>query len=374
MKHSVSVIGITAALALTGPMRYAAVSTQERVTKAQQALAPTGGSGLTAVHGLKVGHYTMTGRPTGCTVVLIEGEGAVGGVSQRGGAPATLETDLLNPLNMVDRVNGIVLSGGSAFGLESANGVMRYLEERNIGYKVRTGVVPIVPAASLIDLGFGGDPKIRPNAECGYKAAEAAATGPVGEGNVGAGAGATIGKMVVGRSMKAGIGSAAIALPDGLVVGAVVAVNAVGDIIDPSSGQTVAGMRTEDGKALADVRKLLRTGALMRPASAPRPGEATTIGVVATNARFSKADVARIALMADDGLARAIVPSHTTGDGDTVFALATGRWTGDVSVTIVGALAAEAMAEAIVRAATQAQSSNGIPSARELGTVPARLK
>jgi L-aminopeptidase/D-esterase-like protein len=350
------------------------MSTQERAANAQPALAPTGGSGLTAVHGLRVGHYTMPGRPTGCTVVLVEGEGAVGGVSQRGGAPATRELDLLNPLNMVDRVNGIVLSGGSAFGLESANGVMRYLEERNIGYKVRTGVVPIVPAASLIDLSFGGDPKIRPNAECGYKAAEAAATGPVGEGNVGAGAGATIGKMVMGRSMKAGIGSAAIALPDGLVVGAVVAVNAVGDVIDPSSGQTVAGLRTEDGKALADVRKLLRTGALMRSASAPRPGEATTIGVVATNARFSKADVTRMALMADDGLARAIVPSHTTGDGDTVFALATGRWTGDVSVTIVGALAAEAIAEAIVRAATQAHSSNGIPSARELGTVPARLK
>jgi L-aminopeptidase/D-esterase-like protein len=235
-------------------------------------------------------------------------------------------------------------------------------------------VVPIVPAASLIDLSFGGDAKIRPNAECGYKAADAAASGPVVEGNVGAGAGATIGKMALGRSMKAGIGSAALSLPGGLVVGAVVAVNAVGDVIDPSTGQTVAGIRTDDGKALADVRKLLRTGALMRSTTGPRPGEATTIGVVATNARFSKADVARIALMADDGLARAIVPSHTTGDGDTVFALATGRWTGDVSVTIVGALAAEALAEAIVRAATQAQSSGGIPSARELGTVPARLK
>ncbi len=350
------------------------MSTQEHAPNTQQALAPTGGSGLTAVHGLKVGHNTMTGRPTGCTVVLVEGEGAVGGVSQRGGAPATRELDLLDPLNMVDRVNAVVLSGGSAFGLESANGVMRYLEERNIGYKVRTGVVPIVPAASLIDLSFGGDPKIRPNAECGYKAADAATSGPVAEGNVGAGAGATIGKMAMGRSMKAGIGSAAISLPGGLVVGAVVAVNAVGDVIDPSTGQTVAGIRTDDGKALADVRKLLRTGALMRSTTGPRPGEATTIGVVATNARFSKADVARIALMADDGLARAIVPSHTTGDGDTVFALATGRWTGDVSVTIVGALAAEALAEAIVRAATQAQSSGGIPSARELGTVPARLK
>ena len=374
MKHSVGVLGIAAVLALAFPRGHSDMSTQEHAPNTQQALAPTGGSGLTAVHGLKVGHHTMTGRPTGCTVVLVEGEGAVGGVSQRGGAPATRELDLLDPLNLVDRVNAVVLSGGSAFGLESANGVMRYLEERNIGYKVRTGVVPIVPAASLIDLSFGGDPKIRPNAECGYKAADAATSGPVAEGNVGAGAGATIGKMAMGRSMKAGIGSAAISLPGGLVVGAVVAVNAVGDVIDPSTGQTVAGIRTDDGKALADVRKLLRTGALMRSTTGPRPGEATTIGVVATNARFSKADVARIALMADDGLARAIVPSHTTGDGDTVFALATGRWTGDVSVTIVGALAAEALAEAIVRAATQAQSSGGIPSARELGTVPARLK
>jgi L-aminopeptidase/D-esterase-like protein len=347
--------------------------TEPHAPASQEGRAPTGGKGLTEVHGLKVGHFTMPGRPTGCTVVLIEGEGAVGGVSQRGGAPATRELDLLNPLNMVDRVNAIVLSGGSAFGLESATGVVRYLEERGVGYKVRTGVVPIVPAASLIDLGFGGDPKVRPNAECGYKAAEAAATGAVAEGNVGAGAGATVGKMVMGRSMKAGVGSAAISLPNGLVVGAIAAVNAVGDVIDPTSGQTIAGVRTEDGKALADVRKLLRTGALLR-STTPRPGEATTIGVVATNARFSKADVARIALMADDGFARAIVPSHTTGDGDTVFALATGRWSGEVSVTIVGALAAEAMAEAIARAAAQAESSHGVPSARELGTVPARLK
>ena len=374
MKLGIAAIGIAIALTSASPNGDATVEMEPRVAGSQQTLAPTGGTGLTEVHGLKVGHYTMPGRPTGCTVVLVEGAGAVGGVSQRGGAPATRELDLLNPLNMVDRVNAIVLSGGSAFGLESATGVVRYLEERGIGYKVRTGVVPIVPAASLIDLSFGGDPKIRPNADCGYKAAEAAATGPVTEGNVGAGAGATVGKMAMGRSMKAGIGSAAIALPNGLVIGAIAAVNAVGDVIDPSSGQTVAGIRTEDGKALADVRKLLRTDALMRSTSTPRPGEATTIGVVATNARFSKADVSRIALMADDGFARAIVPSHTTGDGDTVFALATGRWTGEVSVTIVGALAAEAMAEAIVRAAAQAQSSHGVPSARELGTVPARLK
>ena len=375
MKYSLSAVGIAAGMAVALALVTAVETSQARALQTgPTTLTPTGGKGLTEVHGLKVGHHTMAGRPTGCTVILVDGEGAVGGVSQRGGAPATRELDLLDPLNMVDRVNAIVLSGGSAFGLESANGVMRYLEERDVGYKVRTGVVPIVPAASLIDLSFGGDPKIRPNAECGYKAAEGAATGPVAEGNIGAGAGATVGKMTMGRSMKAGIGSAAIVLPNGLVVGAVVAVNAVGDIIDPSSGATIAGVRTEDGKALADVRKLLRTGELMRPAAAPRPGEATTIGVVATNARFSKSEVSRIALMADDGFARAIVPSHTTGDGDTVFALATGRWPGEASVTIVGALAAEAMAEAIVRAAALAQSSSGVPAARELGTVPARLK
>jgi L-aminopeptidase/D-esterase-like protein len=373
MKLEIAGIGIAIALTSALPKGDATVAMEPRVVSSHQPLSPTGGTGLTEVHGLKVGHYTMPGRPTGCTVVLVDGEGAVGGVSQRGGAPATRDLDLLNPLNMVDRVNAIVLSGGSAFGLESANGVVRYLEERGIGFKVRTGVVPIVPAASLIDLNFGGDPKVRPNAECGYKAAEAAATSAVAEGNVGAGAGATVGKMVMGRSMKAGIGSAAITLPNGLVVGAIAAVNAVGDVIDPASGQTIAGVRTEDGKALADVRKLLRTGALLRSAT-PRPGEATTIGVVATNARFAKADVSRIALMADDGLARAIVPSHTTGDGDTVFALATGRWSGEANVSIVGALAAEVMAEAIVRAATLAQSSSGVPSARELGTVPARLK
>jgi L-aminopeptidase/D-esterase-like protein len=341
-----------------------------------QAVATEGGSasvrGLTAVHGIKVGHHTLIGRPTGCTVVLMDGQGAVGGVSQRGGAPATRELDLLDPLNMVDRVNAIVLSGGRAYGLDSAQGVMRYLEERNIGFKVRTGVVPIVPAASLIDLSFGGDPKIRPTADCGYQAALAATDKAVVEGNVGAGAGATVGKMATGRSMKAGIGSSAIVLPNGLVVAALAAVNAVGDIVDPTSGQVVAGLRTEDGKGLADVRKLLRSGALFR--GAPRPGEATTIGVVATNARLSKAEVSRVALMADDGFARAIVPSHTTGDGDTVFVLATAEWDGEATPTLVGALAAEVMAEAIVRAATQAESSHGVPSARELGTVPVRLK
>jgi L-aminopeptidase/D-esterase-like protein len=344
-------------------------------------LPPTGGRGLTEVHGIRVGHHTLSQRPTGCTVILADGDGATGGVSQRGGAPGTRETDLLSPLNLVNTVNAIVLSGGSAFGLDAAQGVMRFLEERRIGYKTSTGVVPIVPAAILYDLGVGGKPQIRPTAECGTLAANAATTGPVAEGNVGAGAGATVGKLgglaehrgyPAGRRgpMKGGTGSAAIRLPNGLVVAALVAVNAVGDIVDPTTGAIVAGARNPDG-SIADVRKLLREGAVL---TQPRAGENTTIGLVATNAALTKTEANRLALMADDGFAKAIVPSHTVGDGDTVFALATGRWTGEVSLTVLGALAAEAMAEAIVRAVSMADSIPGVPSARELGTVPARLK
>ena len=331
--------------------------------------------GLTDVEGLRVGHYTLTERPTGCTVVLVDGEGAPGGVAQRGGAPGTRETDLLSPLNMVDKVNAIVLAGGSAYGLDAAQGVVRYLEERKIGWRVgAAGVVPIVPAAILFDLGFGDDPSIRPTADCGYWAAQAASEAAVAEGNVGAGAGATVGKTGGrGRSMKSGIGSASITLPNGLTVAALVAVNAVGDVIDPATGRVVAGVRTVDGTSLADARRLLRDGSLLRDVT-PRAGENTTIAVVATNARLTKTEVNRVALMADDGLARALSPSHTIGDGDTVFALATGRWSGQADPSIIGALAAEVLADAIVRAATQAQSLGGIPSARELGTVPARFQ
>jgi L-aminopeptidase/D-esterase-like protein len=337
--------------------------------------APSNPRGITAVPGIKVGSHTLAERPTGCTVVLVDGPGAVGGVSQRGGAPGTRETDLLSSENMVDKVNAIVLAGGSAYGLAAADGVMRYLDEKKIGWNVgAAGVVPIVPSAILIDLGFGGDPKIRPTADCGYRAATSAATGAVAEGNVGAGAGATVGKMGnnARRAMKGGLGTASITLPDGLVVGAIVAVNAVGDIVDPTNGQLVAGLRTEDGKALADVRKLLLAGAFSQT-PAPRAGGNTTIAVVATNARLSKPEVNRVAIMADDGFARAIRPSHTVGDGDTVFVLATGQGAA-ASPTIVGALAAEVLAEAIVRAVVQAQALGGLPSARDLGTVPARFR
>lgn len=328
---------------------------------------------LTAVPGIKVGHHTLTERPTGCTVILVEGDGAAGGMSQRGGAPGTRETDLLDPLNMVDKVNAVVLSGGSAFGLEAATGTVRWLEEHNIGWDVRVGKVPIVPAAILFDLPVGNNPKIRPTAECGYKAAAAATNAPVPEGNVGAGAGATVGKFGAfveapgagGRrtAMKSGLGSASITLPNGLVVGAIVAVNSVGDIVNPNTGQIVAGVRNPDG-TFADARRLLRSGALLER---PRPGENTTIGLVATNAKLTKADANRVALMADDGFARAIMPSHTVGDGDTVFALATGRWDGEVNLTMIGALAAEVMADAIVRAATQATSLPNLPAARDVG-------
>ncbi len=317
--------------------------------------------GLTAVAGIKVGHFTLSERPTGCTVILTEA-GAVGGVDVRGAAPGTRETDLLDPVNTVSVVHAVVLSGGSAFGLDTASGVVKYLEEKGIGYDTRVARVPIVPAAILFDLGIG-DAKIRPTADCGYRAAQVATDGPVEQGDIGAGAGATVGKLGQGRSMKAGIGSASIRHPDGLVVAALVAVNAVGDVIDPATGKVIAGVRTPDGKGLADARVLMRSGALRQP---PRAGENTTIGIVATNARLTKAQVNKMAQMAHDGFARAINPVHTAGDGDVIFAVATGTFDGEVNTTTVGALAAEAMADAIVRAALTSKGLPSIPSASSL--------
>jgi len=318
--------------------------------------------GLTAVAGVKVGHYTLTTRPTGCTVVLTE-SGAVAGVDVRGGAPGTRETDLLDPVNTVQKVHAIVLSGGSAFGLEAATGTVRWLEEKGIGFDVFVAKVPIVPAAILFDLGVG-DPKVRPTADCGYKAAAAATDGPVAEGNVGAGAGATVGKLAgPGRAMKSGLGSAALTLPNGLTVAALVAVNAIGDVIDPATGRVIAGVRTADGSGLADARALVRSGALLRPTG---PGQNTTIGVVATNAALTKAQATKVAQMAHDGFARAISPTHTPADGDTVFALATGTLAGEPEVLVIGALAAEVMADAIVRAAREATGIPSYPAARDL--------
>ncbi len=326
--------------------------------------AQTSNLTLTAVPGVKVGHHTLAERPTGCTAILVE-SGATAGVDVRGAAPASAETDLLKPVNLVQQIYAISLSGGSAFGLDARSGIMRYLDEKNVGFKAYGSLnVPIVPAASLFDLNVGANPKIRPTADCGYRAAQAAATGPVQEGNVGAGAGATVGKSAgTSRAMKAGIGSAAIRMADGLIVAALVAVNAAGDIVDPATGKIVAGARTEDGKALADARKLLLTGAVRQPA---RLGENTTLAVVATNATLTKTQATKVAEMAHDGFARAIYPSHTMGDGDTIFAIATATQTGAVDVSRIGALAAQVVADAIDRAARLATSIPGYPAARDL--------
>lgn len=330
---------------------------------------PVARGGLTDVAGVKLGHYTLSQRPTGCTVVLVK-DGAVAGVDVRGSAPGTRETDLLRPVSLVDHVHAIVLAGGSAFGLAAAEGVVQYLEESDIGFLTPAAKVPIVPAAILYDLNVG-DPRVRPSAECGYLAAKAATSGPVAEGNVGAGAGATVGKLAgPGRAMKSGLGTASIRLPSGLTVAAVVAVNALGDIIDPQTNQLVAGLRTEDGRRLADTSRRLRSAG---PTSS-QSGQNTTIGIIATNARLTRVQVTKVAQMAHDGFARAINPVHTPYDGDTIFALATGTYQEDRSSLAgtlhIGALAAEVMAEAIVRAGRAAVGIPGYPATLDL-TLPA---
>ncbi len=315
--------------------------------------------GLTAVEGVEVGHHELPGGRTGCSVVLVRG-GAVGGVDVRGGAPGTRETDLLNPVNTIERVHAVALSGGSAFGLAVADGVMDWLEERGIGFPVGPFRVPLVPAAILFDLGVAGEGAERPGADCGTRAAEAAGRGPVRRGNAGAGAGATVGKSRgMARAMKGGIGSASLRFDDGLVVAALVAVNAVGDVVDPATGQVVAGVRGEGGH-LADARRLLLEGALP-----PLSRGNTTIGVVATNAPLTQAQATRVARMAHDGMARAIYPVHTPSDGDTLFALATGDGP-DAPVGRIGALAAEVVARAILDAVRSAGSLPGIPAVRDL--------
>jgi L-aminopeptidase/D-esterase-like protein len=318
--------------------------------------------GITDVAGVEVGHHTLSERPTGCTVILTEG-GAVGGVDVRGGSPGTRETALLDPVNTVEQVHAIVLSGGSAFGLDAATGVVRYLEERGVGFDTGVARVPIVAAAILFDLGVGDDPSVRPDADCGYLAARAATSGVVPEGSVGAGAGATVGKLAgLARAMKGGIGTAAVTLADGLTVGAIMAVNPVGDVVDPATGRVIAGVRTDDGSRLADARTLIRAGALLRSGGSFH----TTIGVVATNARLTKAQATKVAQMAQDGLARTIYPAHTPADGDAIFALSTGDLDGAADLTTVGSLAADMVAEAILRAVRSATGVAGIPAARDL--------
>ena len=321
---------------------------------------------ITDVVGIKVGHWTDIEAPTGCTVILC-GEGAIGGVDVRGSAPGTRETDLLRPINLVQEVHAVLLAGGSVYGLDAASGVVRWLEERRIGFDLGldVGVVPIVPAAVLFDLDIGRA-DVRPNAAAGYAACQAATDGPVAEGSVGAGAGATVGKILGPKfATKSGLGTASLKIGHGIVVGALVAVNAFGDVVDPSSGQIVAGARNPEGGGWADTVKVMQ-GDLDQTILAP--AQNTTLGVVATNAVLTKGQVNKIAQMAHDGLAMAIRPIHTMFDGDTIFALATGR-AGEApqgDPTIIGAAAAQVMAQAVLRAARQATGLAGVPAAADL--------
>ncbi len=317
---------------------------------------------LTAVPGIKVGHWTHESGSTGCTVILAE-KGAVAGVDVRGGAPGTRETELLKPEMSVDKIHAVTLSGGSAFGLVTADGVMRYLEGESIGYSFGGSVIPIVSGAILFDLGVG-DSTVRPTADSGFLAAKTASDDPVAIGNIGAGAGATVGKLQgLKRAMKGGLGSAAIELPNGLVVGALAAVNAVGDVVDPENGAIIAGARTEDGTGFVDAAKWLRSGEPL----AGEPAQNTTIGVVAANVTWTKAEATKVAQMAHDGLARAIRPAHMPSDGDTIFALGTGGLRADARLTgMIGAVAADVFAQAIVSAVRAAKTAFGLPAATDL--------
>jgi L-aminopeptidase/D-esterase-like protein len=319
---------------------------------------------ITAVPGIEVGHWTDLEAATGCTVILCR-QGAVGGVDVRGSAPGTRETDLLRPMNLVQQAHAVVLTGGSTYGLDAASGVMRGLEEAGIGFNVGVGVVPVVAAAVLFDLTIGR-PDIRPDPEAGYAAYQSASNGPVAEGCVGAGTGATVGKLLGPTwGIKSGLGSAARRIGGEITVGAVVAVNAYGDVVDPATGTILAGTRDPQGRGFVDTMARLHGDASRYTVGFPSN---TTIAVVATDAALSKEGANKMAQMAHDGLAQTIRPVHTMVDGDTVFALATGRRSGVAAdVSVIGAVAAMVLAEAVVRAVQQATTLAGVPAARDLG-------
>lgn len=318
---------------------------------------------ITDVEGIEVGHWSNLEAATGCTVVLCR-LGAVGGVDVRGSAPGTRETDLMRPMNLVQKVHAVLLTGGSAFGLDAAGGVMRWLEEREIGFHVGLGVVPIVASAVLFDLDVGQF-HVRPGPEEGYAACEAAVAGPVSEGSIGVGTGATVGKFI-GPSfkMKGGVGTAARRIGGGITVGALVAVNACGDVLDPSSGKIIAGAwNPQSGRFLNTAermeKELGQTG--------PDFPSNTTLCVIATDAVLTKEESNKLAQMAHDGLARAIQPIHTLLDGDTVFALATGKRTDRrVDLNRLGTVGARVVSEAVIRAVRKASPLCGIPSVRDL--------
>ncbi len=324
---------------------------------------------ITDVRGIEVGHAQNEEALTGCTVILCR-KGAVAGVDVRGGAPGTRETDLLNPINLVERIHAVVLAGGSAFGLDAASGVMRYLEEKKIGFNTGVARVPIVPSAILYDLNLGRA-DVRPDSAMGALAAASAVSDPPAEGNVGAGTGASIGKMFgMTLAMKSGLGTASMDIGGGVIVGAIVAVNAFGDVIDPKTGEILAGLRSgkvgplrvggkgQFADSLAMMKKPIGRGILGFASRAN-----TVIGAVATNAKLTKAQATKVAQMAQDGIARTIRPAHSMLDGDVIFALSTGTKQADVS--IIGAFAAEVMAQAIIRAVKTAKSAGGLPGLGE---------
>jgi len=314
---------------------------------------------VTDIPGVTAGHATNTEALTGCTVILTP-HGAVAGVDVRGSAPGTRETDLMRPGNLVERVNAVLLTGGSAFGLAAADGVMRYLEERNIGYDTGAARVPIVPAAVLYDLQIGSA-RVRPTAEMGYEACRAATSGPLAEGNVGAGTGATVGKLLGPRyAMKSGFGTWSIRSDSGITVAAAVAVNAFGDVRDHATGKLLAGTINPMTGRLLDSADHIKKGIDW----ADHTPLNTTLAVIVTDCQLTKEGANKVAAMAHDGLARSINPIHTMYDGDTVFALSYGDRPGDVS--IVGALAAEVLAEAVKRAVLAAEGAAGLPAARDL--------
>ena len=326
---------------------------------------------ITDIPGISVGHAQDEEALTGCTVILCE-DGAIGGVDQRGGAPGTRETDAMHPMHLVNEVHAVVLAGGSAFGLDAATGVVNFLEERGVGFDVRVARVPIVPAAILFDLGIGRS-DVRPDAEMGYQACQNASTAPPAEGNIGAGTGATVGKIIgMAGAMKSGIGTASLEIGSGILVGAIAAVNVFGDVIDPATGQIIAGARVVQkgpvkigkGPYFADTMCVMES-LIGRTMLGFMSRENTAIGVVATNARLNKEQINKVAQMAQDGLARTVRPAHTMLDGDTIFALATGEKKADVN--IVGAFAAEVFAQAVLRGVRTAKSAAGLPCAAEVG-------
>lgn len=315
---------------------------------------------ITDIEGIRVGHCTDLEALTGCTVLLCEA-GAVGGVDIRGSASGTRELDALSPFHLVDRVHGLLLAGGSAFGLDAAGGVMQYLEERGVGFDAGVARVPIVPAAILFDLRIG-NPRVRPDRDMGYRACLAATSGPIEEGSIGVGTGATVGKLKgIECAMKGGVGTSSLSLADGLAVGALVAVNAFGDVIDPETNEILAGLReSPTGSKLMDTAAQMRAG--LRPRGYRR--ESTTLVAVATNARLTKLEATKVAQQAQLALARTIRPVHTTLDGDATFVLATDRVSGDLNT--IGLVAAEVAATATVRAIRQAKGLGGLPAYQDL--------